>query len=107
MPLYEYECPQCKLRTEFIREIGATSPVTCKCGETMKKMVSAPHFTMDGKMQTLGDNPTNRKPPESSTPDGVQRAKEARQKHIRKGDVKEWAGENKKRLKHGSDIDMN
>lgn len=108
MPLYEYECPQCRFKVEFIRNINDTGEVTCKCGEAMNKKPSAPHFKIDGKMQTQGTTTYTMKQNEikSNSPDGVQRAKEARQKHIKKGDVNEWAGENKERLKRGEDINM-
>ena len=108
MPLYEYECPQCLLKAELIRKSDDTYPVTCKCGEEMKKKLSAPHFKMDGKIQTQGTTTYTMKEHkiESNSPEGVQRSKEARQKHIKKGDVKQWAGENKERLKRGEDISM-
>jgi putative FmdB family regulatory protein len=52
MPIYEYECPNCKTRFEkLVRNGNGNSPVVCdKCGLVMEKLLSAPmiHFKGSG-----------------------------------------------------------
>jgi putative FmdB family regulatory protein len=49
MPIYEYECPDCKhimeeIRTTWGRDDLAVCPV---CGGTMERKVSVSNFTID------------------------------------------------------------
>jgi putative FmdB family regulatory protein len=42
MPMYEYECPDCKLRHESFAHISErNAPVTCKCGTESRRIIVA------------------------------------------------------------------
>lgn len=41
MPVYEYECPRCKLRLELKRGFDEESPVACpQCGSNTRRIFS-------------------------------------------------------------------
>ena len=49
MPLYEYQCNQCKERTEILQNISDPPYTHCpKCGGEMKKLISAPAIQFKG-----------------------------------------------------------
>lgn len=49
MPLYEYECAQCKERIEIIHKISDPPYAHCpKCGGEMRKLLSAPAIQFKG-----------------------------------------------------------
>jgi putative FmdB family regulatory protein len=49
MPLYEYECNQCRERVEIIQNFSDPPYAHCpKCGGTMKKLASAPAIQFKG-----------------------------------------------------------
>lgn len=49
MPIYEYQCNQCKERHEIIQSISDTPLTHCpKCGGEMKKLMSAPAIQFKG-----------------------------------------------------------
>jgi putative FmdB family regulatory protein len=49
MPLYEYECNQCRGRVEIIQSFSDPPYAHCpKCGGTMKKLASAPAIQFKG-----------------------------------------------------------
>jgi putative FmdB family regulatory protein len=49
MPIYEYQCQQCKERHEIIQSISETPLTHCpKCGGEMKKLMSAPAIQFKG-----------------------------------------------------------
>jgi putative FmdB family regulatory protein len=49
MPLYEYECNQCRERVEIIQNFSDPPYAHCpKCGGTMKKLMSAPAIQFKG-----------------------------------------------------------
>ena len=48
MPIYEYECPKCKKKLEIIST--PTEKLICKCGEKMKRLVSAQAFRVYTKV---------------------------------------------------------
>ncbi len=45
MPNYDYRCTECDLRIEVNHSISETPQVECECGENMKKIISACHFS--------------------------------------------------------------
>ena len=49
MPLYEYECRQCKERVEIIQKISDPPYSHCpKCGGEMRKLFSSPAIQFKG-----------------------------------------------------------
>lgn len=49
MPLYEYECVQCRERVEVIQRLSDPPYSHCpKCGGDMKKLMSAPAIQFKG-----------------------------------------------------------
>jgi putative FmdB family regulatory protein len=49
MPLYEYQCRDCKTRSEVIRRFSDPPLTTCEaCGGTLDKLLSAPAFQLKG-----------------------------------------------------------
>lgn len=49
MPLYEYQCLQCKERSEVLQNISDPPHSHCpKCGGEMKKLLSAPAIQFKG-----------------------------------------------------------
>ncbi|HEX3107710.1 MAG TPA: FmdB family zinc ribbon protein [Thermoanaerobaculia bacterium] len=49
MPLYEYECTNCKERTEVLQRVSdAPSPRCPKCGAETKKLISSPAIQFKG-----------------------------------------------------------
>lgn len=49
MPLYEYECTQCKLHTEKIQKFSDPEITECPhCGGLLERVVSAPAISFKG-----------------------------------------------------------
>lgn len=49
MPIYEYQCGNCKERHEIIQKISDAPLAHCpKCGGEMKKLISAPAIQFKG-----------------------------------------------------------
>ena len=49
MPLYEYECTVCGHRTELIQRLSDPPLSACpKCGQPVRKLLSAPSFQFKG-----------------------------------------------------------
>ena len=49
MPLYEYQCQNCKERMEVIQRMSDPPPALCpKCGGEMKKLFSSPAIQFKG-----------------------------------------------------------
>ena len=49
MPLYEYECINCKERVEIIQRVSDPPYSHCpKCGADMKKLISSPAIQFKG-----------------------------------------------------------
>jgi len=49
MPLYEYECRECKLHTEKIQKFSDTEITVCPhCGGLLERVVSAPAIAFKG-----------------------------------------------------------
>ena len=49
MPLYEYECLACRKHTEKIQKFSDAEITICPhCGGELKRVISAPAFTMKG-----------------------------------------------------------
>ena len=49
MPLYEYQCQQCKERMEIIQKFSDAPHAHCpKCGGDMKKLFSSPAIQFKG-----------------------------------------------------------
>lgn len=77
MPWYEYRCSICGEKYDDVQSIeDRDNSVSPCCNDVFpKRVMSSGHFVMDGKMQTLHPN----------SPDGVQRIKEVKNKHWKKG----------------------
>ena len=68
MPLYEYECTNCKERTEVLQRVSdSPSPQCPKCGAEMKKLISSPaiQFKGSGFYKTDYASSSSSKPSES------------------------------------------
>ncbi|HEV7238212.1 MAG TPA: FmdB family zinc ribbon protein [Thermoanaerobaculia bacterium] len=49
MPIYEYQCSQCKERQEIIQRISEAPLAHCpQCGGEMKKLISSPAIQFKG-----------------------------------------------------------
>ena len=49
MPIYEYQCNDCRERQEVIQAISDPPPEHCpKCGGSMKKLISSPAIQFKG-----------------------------------------------------------
>ena len=49
MPLYEYECQQCKRRFELMQKFSDPPAETCRsCGSPVTRLISAPAFQFKG-----------------------------------------------------------
>ncbi len=49
MPIYEYECQQCRRRLEAMQRISDPPLAECpECGGPLKKLISAPAFQFKG-----------------------------------------------------------
>lgn len=49
MPIYEYQCTQCKERMEIIQKLSDPPYSHCpKCGGDMKKLISSPAIQFKG-----------------------------------------------------------
>ncbi len=49
MPLYEYECTECKRHTEKIQKFSDPEITTCPhCGGTLQRVISAPAIAFKG-----------------------------------------------------------
>ncbi len=49
MPIYEYQCSQCKERHEIIQRINDAPLTHCpKCGGEMRKLISSPAIQFKG-----------------------------------------------------------
>jgi putative FmdB family regulatory protein len=51
MPIYEYVCDDCGRHADVFRKVSNTEPQPCQCGETMRKLMSAPHFKFKAKRE--------------------------------------------------------
>jgi putative FmdB family regulatory protein len=66
MPLYEYECTQCKLHTEKIQKFSDPEITECPhCGGRLERVVSAPAISFKGG-GWYADGYGNAKPPSSA-----------------------------------------
>ena len=67
MPLYEYECTACHKRTEKIQKFSDPEITTCPhCGGTIKRVLSAPAFSLKGG-GWYADGYGSAKPPSSNS----------------------------------------
>jgi putative FmdB family regulatory protein len=79
MPLYEYECTQCKLHTEKIQKFSDPEITQCPhCGGLLERVVSAPAISFKGggwfadgygnaKPKSSGDSATSSANPSSAS----------------------------------------
>ena len=93
MPLYEYQCSNCKERIELIQKVSDPPPARCpSCGGEMKKMHSAPaiQFRGSGFYKTDYPSPGSRPTTESKSESKSETKSEAKSetKPEAKGDSK-------------------
>lgn len=56
MPLYEYECESCRLRTEVLQSVADEPLSVCaECGGTLKRLISAPGIQFKGSGWYVSD----------------------------------------------------
>ena len=88
MPWYEYRCSICGEKYDVVLTIAERDhSISPCCGDLFPaKVISAGAFIIDGVMATTHPN----------SPDGMQRIKEVKQKHWKKGKKNhdEWKKEN-------------
>ncbi len=71
MPIYEYQCSQCKERHEIIQRISEAPPAHCpQCGGEMKKLISSPAIQFKGSGFYKTDYPSARSKQSSSDSKG-------------------------------------
>ncbi len=49
MPLFEYECPKCKEKTEVLVKSAEAKPTCKKCGSELARVYSGKMFGSTGK----------------------------------------------------------
>jgi putative FmdB family regulatory protein len=60
MPIYEYQCQQCKQRQEVIQGISEAPLETCpSCGGSLKKLISSPAIQFKGSGFYKTDYPSS------------------------------------------------
>jgi len=56
MPLYEYQCQDCKQISEVIQKLSDPDPTHCKeCGGTLERLLSAPAIRFKGSGWYVND----------------------------------------------------
>jgi len=48
MPIYEYQCDSCKERTEVMQRFSDPPLTACKCGGSLRKVLSPPAIIFKG-----------------------------------------------------------
>ena len=68
MPIYEYQCQQCKERHEIIQRFSDAPLTHCpQCGGEMKKLISSPAIQFKGSGFYKTDYPSSTSSAASST----------------------------------------
>lgn len=49
MPIYEYECDDCRIPEEHLQSSTARAPKCPKCGEKMTKLIGLTNFRLYGE----------------------------------------------------------
>ncbi len=50
MPIYEYKCPLCNTRKEYLRQTHASEPMPCpNCDAPLQRVISSTSFRLTGK----------------------------------------------------------
>jgi putative FmdB family regulatory protein len=93
VPLYEYECKSCGIRTEVIQRVGAPPLGPCEeCGGEMVRLLSAPAFQFKGSGWYVTDYakksgaPSGESKPDSGESKGSEPAKSKDSKPAAKPD---------------------
>ncbi len=56
MPVYEYECKECRNRVEVLQDIDEQGPKCCeKCGGELKRLMGAPGLIFKGSGFYIND----------------------------------------------------
>ena len=66
MPIYEYYCPTCGTVVEVLQGIGDPPPA-CRCGATVRRIVSPPAIRFKGSGFYVNDYPKAGEGPEGHT----------------------------------------
>ncbi len=77
MPLYEYQCKQCRQRMEKIQSFSAPHEKACpKCGGELERVISAPAIQFKGAGWYVNDYAkSGGKTKSSDSPDGASESK--------------------------------
>jgi putative FmdB family regulatory protein len=79
MPLYEYQCQNCKERLEVIQRMSDPPPAVCaKCGGEMKKLFSSPAIQFKGSGFYKTDYASASKSASSSSESGAESKSESK-----------------------------
>ena len=54
MPIYEFACPDCKHEEDRLVSMDTKTIRCASCGKNMCKVISAPHFTLNGFTEKNG-----------------------------------------------------
>ena len=88
MPIYEFECRKCKVRSEVLQKLNDKPPVKCsKCGGRLERLTSAPAIQFKGTGWYVTDYAGNGKKGKSASEKG-----ESAEKNEAKNDAKSDAG---------------
>lgn len=48
MPIYDFRCPDGHTFDHYCRVADRNKPVTCECGKSANRIMSLPHFHLNG-----------------------------------------------------------
>ena len=90
MPVYEYECNQCKEIFEIFHKIDEDCKVACpKCLGPVRKLISATNFILKGSGFYVNDYPSkHRKEGKKSEKEGPEDKKQSGKGEEKKADKK-------------------
>jgi putative FmdB family regulatory protein len=101
MPIYEYECQNCKRRTEAIQRVGEKPLKICPhCGGALKKLASAPAIQFKGSGWYVTDYARTKTEEKSSEPAKTESSDKAAEKPAEKPAETPAQKKKEKKAKH-------
>lgn len=80
MPVYEYECTQCKKHFEIMQKISDNPLTSCKeCGGKLRKLITSTSFVLKGSGWYVTDYPSadRKKALEAKKPESDSKSKDS------------------------------
>jgi putative FmdB family regulatory protein len=68
MPIYNFECQECKEVVERMCSISERKNQKCKCGAELKQMISVPHIH---GMNSIGSSTSQKEVPFEDFPENI------------------------------------